>query len=116
MNDETPVFGPCSIKQRTVLLEDEVDVLAVGGGAGSGKSCLSLLKAAKLVEDPAAKIMIIRLSYPMLKDLIDASKKIYPYFGGIYKAQAKLWVFPNGAEIDFKAMPKDLYEVQPQGP
>ena len=48
----------------------------------------------------------------MLKDLISASKQIYPYFGGVYKAQAKTWVFPNGAEIDFKAMPKDLYEVQ----
>lgn len=80
--------------------------------AGSGKSFLSLLKAVKLVEDPAAKVMVLRLSYPMLKDLISASKQIYPHFGGVFKAQARTWVFPNGAEIDFKAMPKDLLEVQ----
>ena len=107
-----PNFGPSSEKQKLVLLENEVDIHLTGGGAGSGKSFLSLLKAAKLVEDPAAKVMVLRLSYPMLKDLISASKQIYPHFGGIYKAQARAWVFPNGAEIDFKAMPKDLLEVQ----
>lgn len=80
--------------------------------AGSGKSFLSLLKAAKLIQDPAARIMVIRQSYPQLKDLMNASKAIYPYFGGVFKEQKKLWLFPNGAEVDFKAMPKDLYEVQ----
>jgi predicted phage terminase large subunit-like protein len=30
----------------------------------------------------------------------------------VFKTQAKTWIFPNGSEIDFKAMPKDLYEVQ----
>lgn len=65
-----------------------------------------------MINDPAAKIMILRLSYPMLKDLISASKQIYPYFGGVFKHQARTWIFPNGAEIDFKAMPKDHFEVQ----
>ncbi len=106
------VWGPGSEKQRLVLVENEVDILLTGGSAGSGKSFLSLLKAVKLVQDPAAKIMILRLSYPMLKDLISASKQIYPQFGGVYKTQARTWVFKNGAEIDFKAMPRDLYEVQ----
>lgn len=105
-------FGPSSEKQRLVLLENEVDIHLTGGGAGSGKSFLSLLKAVKLVEDPAAKVMVLRLSYPMLKDLISASKQIYPHFGGVWKAQARTWVFANGAEIDFKAMPRDLFEVQ----
>lgn len=62
--------------------------------------------------DAAAKVMILRLSYPMLKDLISASKQIYPHFGAEYKTQARTWIFPNGTEIDFKAMPRDLYEVQ----
>lgn len=106
------VWGPGSHKQRLVLIENEVDILCCGGAAGSGKSFLALLKAVGLVQDPAAKVMVLRLSYPMLKDLISASKQIYPHFGGIYKTQARTWVFPNGAEIDFKAMPKNLYEVQ----
>lgn len=106
------IWGPGSEKQRLVLMENEVDILCAGGAAGSGKSFLSLLKAVGLVRDPAARVMVLRLSYPMLKDLISASKQIYPHFGGIYKTQARTWVFPNGAEIDFKAMPRDLYEVQ----
>ena len=110
--DEQKVWGPGSEKQRLVLLEDEVDICLTGGSAGSGKSYLSLLKAVGLVQDPNARIMILRLSYPALKDLINASKQIYPHFGGEYKVQAKTWIFPNGAEIDFKAMPKDLYVVQ----
>lgn len=105
-------FGPSSEKQKLVLIENEVDICLTGGGAGSGKSYLSLLKAAKLVEDPAARVMVIRKSYPQLKDLISTSKQIFPYFGGVFKTQAKTWMFPNGSEIDFKAMPKDLYEVQ----
>lgn len=108
----TPHFGPCSQKQKIVLLEDQVDLFLTGGGAGSGKSYLALLKAASFVQDPAARVMVLRLSYPMLKDLIAASKQIYPHFGGEFKVQQKCWIFPNGAEIDFKAMPKDLYEVQ----
>ena len=112
MTEKKKVWGPGSEKQRLVLLENEVDVLLTGGSAGSGKSFLALLKAVALVQDPAAKVMILRLSYPMLKDLISASKQIYPHFGGIFKTQARTWVFPNGAEIDFKAMPRDLYEVQ----
>ena len=80
--------------------------------AGSGKSYLSLLKAVKWINDPAARIMVVRQSYPQLKDLINESKNIYPHFGGEFKVQAKTWVFPNGAEVEFKAMPKDLYELQ----
>ena len=105
-------WGPGSEKQRLVLMENKVDIHLVGGAAGSGKSFLSLLKAVQLVQDPSAKVMVLRLSYPMLKDLISASKQIYPHFGGVYKTQARTWVFKNGAEIDFKAMPRDLYEVQ----
>lgn len=112
LKDKKPTFQPCSEKQRLVLKEEEVDLCLTGGGAGSGKSFLSLIKAAKYIQDKYAKVMILRLTYPMLKDLISASKQIYPHFGGVWKAQAREWVFANGAVIDFKAMPKDLYEVQ----
>lgn len=111
--EERKVFAPSSLKQQLVLQENDVDLLVTGGGAGSGKSFLLLLKAVHAaITDPAAKIMILRLTYPMLKDLISASKQIFPHFNGVWGAQARTWKFPNGAEIDFKAMPKDEYEVQ----
>lgn len=83
--------------------------------AGSGKSYLALLKALKYCEDPAARVAIIRLSYPMLKGvggLVDESKHLYKQFGAEWKQQPLEWVFPNGAIIKFMALPDDLTELQ----
>lgn len=108
-------FGPCSLRQQLVLLEDSVDVLLTGGGAGSGKSRMCLTKAIKYIEDPAARVMIIRQSYPTLKlsgGLIDESKSIFGHFDGVYKEQAMKWIFPNGATIQFGAIPDNLSQWQ----
>lgn len=109
------VLGPCSSRQRMVLMDQESDILIQGGSAGSGKSYLALLKALKYCDDPAARVAIIRLSYPMLKGvggLVDESKHLYKQFGAVWKAQPLEWVFPNGAIIKFMALPDDLTELQ----
>lgn len=112
---ERLVFGPCSLKQQLILLDDTTDLLLCGGGAGGGKSHTCLTKALKYINDPAARVMILRRSYPNLKlsgGLIDESKGIYSHFGGDYKIQPMMWVFPNGATIQFAAIPDDLSEWQ----
>ena len=43
MNDEELFFGPCSEKQRLVLLEDKVDVLLTGGGEQSASTLKTTL-------------------------------------------------------------------------
>lgn len=114
-NFEQVVLGPCSEKQRLVLVDEETDILIQGGSAGSGKSYLALLKALNYCNDPAARVGIIRLTYPMLSGaggLIDESKQLYKQFGAIWRAQPKKWIFPNGAEVSFMAMPDDLTELQ----
>ena len=113
--DERPVFGPCSEKQRLILLDDETDILLCGGGAGGGKSRTCLTKALKYINDPEARVLIVRRSYPMLKlsgGLIDESKAIYKYFGGVFKVQPSTWVFPNGATIQFAPIPDDVQDWQ----
>ena len=109
------VFGPCSEKQRLILQDDETDILLCGGGAGGGKSHTCLTKALKYIEDPHARILIVRRSFQMLKlpgGLIDESKAIYKHFGGIYKVQPCTWVFPNGATIQFAPIPDNILEWQ----
>lgn len=32
MKEEKPHFGPCSEKQRLVLMDEETDILLIGGG------------------------------------------------------------------------------------
>lgn len=109
------VFGPCSDKQRMILLDDETDILLCGGGAGGGKSHTCLTKALKFINDPHARVMIVRRSYPMLKlpgGLIDESKGIYKHFGGKFLVQTSTWVFKNGARITFAPIPDNVQEWQ----
>jgi predicted phage terminase large subunit-like protein len=96
-------------------MDDETDILLCGGGAGGGKSRTCLTKALRYINDPSARIMIVRRSYPMLKlsgGLIDESKSIYTHFKGIFKVQTSTWHFPNGATIQFAPIPDDVKEWQ----
>jgi len=115
LSEDKIIFSPCSEKQRLVLLDDESDILLTGGGAGSGKSYTCLTKALKYINDPHARVMVVRRSYPMLKlsgGLWDESKGIYSHFGGIPKEQKLTWIFPNGATIQFAAIPDKLADWQ----
>ncbi len=112
---ERKVFAPCSRKQQLILLDDSTDILLCGGGAGGGKSHTCLTKALKYINDPAARVLIVRRTYPQLKisgGLWDESRKIYNHFGGIPKVQKMTWEFKNGATIQFAALPDDLLEWQ----
>ena len=113
--EDQVILGPCSIKQREVLMDDTTDMLLIGGGAGGGKTYLALLKALKFCEDPAARVIIVRLTYPVLKaigGLVDESKHLYGQFGAEFKIQPLEWHFPNGAIVKFVAMPTNRAEVQ----
>lgn len=108
-------FSPCSRKQQMVLQDNETDVLLVGGGAGGSKSYACLMKALTYVKDPKARVLIIRSTYPILKlpgGLVDESRSIYSHFGATFGMQALKWTFPNGATIQFMAIPDNLREWQ----
>lgn len=110
---ERVTFSPKSEKQRLLLTDNKHTLVLAGGGAGSSKSYSCLLKAAGYIKDPAARVLIVRESYPTLKlsgGLWDESHNIFPHFGGIPKIQRLTWVFPNGATIQFAAMPDNLDE------
>ena len=69
-----------------------------------------LMKYLPALSDPAARILVARETQPQLKvsgGMIDESHKIYPHFGGVYKAQAMKWIFPSGSTIQFAGIPDD---------
>ena len=103
-------ISPASEKQRLVLTDKDTDIILVGGGAGGGKSAVTLMKNLDGINDPHFRCTIFRRTYPELArqgGLIDESKALYSQFGGIYKAQAKVWQFPSGATIAFSAIATD---------
>lgn len=112
---EQVVLGPCSIKQREVLMDSETDMLLIGGGMGGGKTYLALLKALKYCDDPAARVLIVRLTYPVIKaigGLVDESQHIYKQFGAEWRVQPLEWRFKNGAIVKFVAMPTNIEDVK----
>ena len=73
-------------------------------------SAICLMKNLDAIHDPNFRCTILRRTYPELSragGLIDESKKVYTEFNAIYKAQAKKWVFPSGAEVNFAAIATD---------
>ena len=71
---------------------------------------MCLTKYLGYLKDPAFRAVILRQSAPQLSvsgGIIDESHQIYPYFGGVYRAQAKKWIFPSGATIQFAAIGDD---------
>lgn len=115
MKDDIPVFAPCSEKQRLVLMDNEVDVLLVGGGAGGGKTRVCLTKYLPNISNKDFKGIVFRKTMPELKvagGIVDESKKIYPWFKGVYKKQEMKWEFPNGAFLQFRGIPDDISSLQ----
>lgn len=112
---EQIVLGPCSEKQKMVLTDDHTDMLLVGGGMGGGKTYLALLKALKYCQDPAARVLIVRLTYPVIKaigGLVDESQNLYKQFGAEWRIQPLEWRFQNGAIVKFVAMPANIEDVK----
>lgn len=110
---QAPKYGPCSEKQKIYLQEEGVDLLLGGGSAGSGKSFLTLLKILKYVSDPAARVVVVRDTIPLLKvsgGLLDEASRIFPDFGGRLNRQDMKYTFPSGATVKFAPMPVDVEE------
>lgn len=98
-----------------VLQDNTTDILLCGGGAGSSKSYTCLLKGLMYAQDPAARILIVRESYPLLKlpgGLVDESQTLYRPFKPEWRAQPLTYAFKNGAEIKFAAIPQNVQEWQ----
>jgi hypothetical protein len=76
----------------------------MAGGAGGGKSSCLLAAAALESKNPAMRSLLLRLSYPQLKDLIAASHLIYGPMGARYNITLHQWVFPSNSVVEFGAL------------
>ena len=88
-----------------------------GGAAGGGKSEAIIIEALRQVNVPHYKGLILRKTFPQLRELIDKSLGYYPraFPGARYNDSKHIWTFPSGAKIVFGSMQHAADKTQYQG-
>ena len=103
MNDG--LFKPIMGSQRLFCASKSYEVF-YSGTRGNGKSECALYKAMSAIGKGygrLCRIIIFRMNYKDLDDLIEKSKFMFLgyYPGAVYKKQEKAWVFPEGETVIF---------------
>jgi len=99
-------------KQAEYLASTEDEVL-YGGAAGGGKTDALTIDALGLqqsaVANPDYRALLLRRTYPELKEVIDRSRTIYPQVspGAVYHESEHEWRFPSGARIELGYLERD---------
>lgn len=89
-----------------------------GGAAGGGKSDALVIEALRQVHIPHYKALILRKTFPQLRELIEKSERYYKqaFPRARYNSTDHEWTFPSGAKILFGSMQytKDRTKYQGQ--
>lgn len=108
------VWRPNEGPQHEFVGSPEREVL-YGGAAGGGKSDGLLMSAAMEYRNPALRGLILRRSFPELKDLIRRSMELYPALGAWYRESTREWFFKDRGIIEFGYLQKKKDVLRYQG-
>lgn len=112
IKDDRVIWKP-QPKQEAFMSRSEPEAF-YGGAAGGGKSDALVAEALRQVHIPHYKGLILRKTYPELRELIDKTRLLYPQVvpGCRYNSTEHAWHFPSGAQIIFSSLqrPADRYK------
>lgn len=93
------------------------DEALYGGAAGGGKSDTLLMEALRQIQIPNYKGVLVRKTFPQLKELIERSRILYKQVcpKARYNGTDHEWHFPSGASISFKQVRSASYVTDWQG-
>lgn len=103
-------------RQKEFMKRGEYEAF-FGGAAGGGKSDCLVIEALRQVNVPNYKALILRKTYPMLRELIDKSRNYYARAcpKARYNGSEHFWTFPSGAKIYFGNVRNTTYKTDYQG-
>lgn len=101
---------------QTKFLASEAYEVLYGGQAGGGKSDALLFGGLRQIDQPAYKALILRRTYPELRELIDRAMAVFPQIGGVWNEKDHRFRFPSGATYEFGYLEvyADVFKYQGQ--
>jgi len=110
------IFQPNAGPQTAFLAASEQEVL-YGGAAGGGKSYAMVADPVRYLNNPHARMLLVRRSTEELRELISVSKQLYPRaLPGIkFMERDKTWVAPSGATLWMSYLDRDEDVMRYQG-
>lgn len=100
MSDPVVLWRPHTGPQSRFLASNAYEAL-YGGAAGGGKSDALLFGGLRQIAHPSYKALILRRTFPELRELMDRSLAFFSSIGGVWNEQGKRWTFPSGATYEF---------------
>lgn len=91
-----PHAGP----QITFLSNPAYECL-YGGARGGGKTDCVLFGALRQIAKKNYRALILRRTFPELREVMDRAALVFPSCGGKLRAAENRWIFPSGAKIEF---------------
>lgn len=86
---------------QTAFLSSPAYEVLYGGQVGGGKSDCLLFGNIRQSDHPAYKGLILRRTFPELRELMDRSLAVFGQLGGEWNEQAKRWKWPAGGYTEF---------------
>lgn len=111
---ETVLWEPHAGPQTTFLASQAHEAL-YGGAAGGGKSDALLFGALRQVAHPEYRALILRRTFPELRELMDRALPVFTAIGATWNASEKRFRFPTGAVVEFGYCATYAEVIQYQG-
>ena len=99
--DGRPVLWAPHPGPQSAFLSSMAYEALYGGQAGGGKSDALLYGALRQVHYPRYRALILRRTFPELRELMDRALTTFGQTRGRWTEQSKRWTWPSGATVEF---------------